>query len=302
MTKCTSIHHLAGTAIAAFLALSSTSALAQDASVPAEAPAATAPAPPSPAIVLPPVTTTRPATRPVIEEAPEIAPAAVKTRAPATRAAPARTAPRAVVVPAPAVPEAAAPTAELAPAEAQTVIPTEAGTADQPQVDPVAVAAPVQGDDSSSLLYAGLAGALGLGAIGLFAATRRRRVEPLDRSVEYEPAATAVEPAIAPSQPTPLVRPAFAPMAPWSEPRVTAAARPGDTNALTLNRAALLDRMVAAEPDSNNPFTSSKARRRRARLMLQSIESERWDDAELSPGFDWRKMAQAVEERDTVQA
>ena len=57
--------------------------------------------------------------------------------------------------------------------------------------------------------------------------------------------------------------------------------------------------MVAAEPDANNPFTSAKARRRRARLMLQSMDNNRWDDTELEPGFDWREQARATQARET---
>ena len=97
-----------------------------------------------------------------------------------------------------------------------------------------------------------------------------------------------------------LVSPAFNPLPAWSEPRAPAA-QP-DSRSLILNRSALIERMVAADPDSNNPFTSSKARRRRARLMLQSMENNRWEDAELSPGFDWRELAQAAQERETVSA
>lgn len=36
-------------------------------------------------------------------------------------------------------------------------------------------------------------------------------------------------------------------------------------------RAELIERMVAAAPDDANPFTSRKARRRRARLIMQSM-------------------------------
>ena len=166
----------------------------------------------------------------------------------------------------------------------------------------MATAQPASPDNSNDLLLAGLAGALGLGAIGLFAATRRRRVSPDDTVVEYEPVSEAAEPvAEAPQRNATLAAPTFSPLAAWSEPRVPQA-QPSDRSALNFNRAALIDRMVAAEPDANNPFTTNKARRHRARLMLQSMESDRWDDAELAPGFDWREMAHAVEERETVQA
>jgi hypothetical protein len=48
----------------------------------------------------------------------------------------------------------------------------------------------------------------------------------------------------------------------------------------------LLRRMVAAPPDAENPFRSRKARLRRARLILQSLEQKQKDAA--SEPFDWR--------------
>ena len=302
MTKTSNTHRLAGTAIAAFLALSSTSVWAQEASAPVAAPVAQ----PAPVIVLPPVTV-QPAPVPVIAAAPAV------EEAPAPRAA----APRALARTATANP-AAAPVSRTAPAAptpvSRDVIPPVAETAPITSVaeadalpadragPPVATTKPASPVDSNDLLLAGLAGALGLGAIGLFAATRRRRVEPDDTVVELEPVSAPAEPALAtPTPPATLITPAFTPIAAWSEPRAPLA-QPSDSRALNLNRAALLDRMVAAEPDSNNPFTSRKGRRHRARLMLQSLESNRWDDAELAPGFDWREMAQAVEERETIDA
>lgn len=297
MTKCNHPHRLAGTAIAAFLALSSTAILAQEAPAPIDATAAAPVAQPAPTIVLPSLATVQPMPAPAVESAPAV------EAAPAPRAgtsAPARTARAAPVRPVATAPVAASPAANPVSVEP----PIAAGTipSDLAPAEPVATAAPADRDDSNGLLLAGLAGALGLGAIGLFAATRRRRVEPADALVEYEPLAAPAAPvAVATPKPATLVAPAFTPMARWSEPRVPLA-QPADSRALSLNREALLERMVAAEPDANNPFTSGKARRRRARLMLQSMESNRWDDAELAPGFDWREMAQAVEERETVQA
>lgn len=167
---------------------------------------------------------------------------------------------------------------------------------------PIATAEPVAPDNSNDLLLAGLAGALGLGAIGLFAATRRRRASYDEPVVEYEPVSQPAEPvAQTPQRNATLAEPAFTPLATWNEPRVPQA-QPSDSSALNLNREALIERMIAAEPDTNNPFTSGNARRRRAKLMLQSMESDRWEDAELAPGFDWRQMAHAVEDRETVQA
>ena len=304
MTNRNPSHRLAGTAIAAFLALSSTSLWAQESPASVAAPIAQ----PAPTIVLPPVAV-QPAPSPVIASAPVIeaapAPRAAAPRAAASRVAPASRAAAAQAVR--AAPAAAALVARSVAAPAEVVAPiAPVAEADALPAElagpPVATAEPAAPDNSNDLLLAGLAGALGLGAIGLFAATRRRRSEPEESVVEYEPVSEAVEPvAEAPQRNATLAAPAFTPLAAWSEPRVPQA-QPSDSSAPNLNRAALLDRMVAAEPDANNPFTTNKARRHRARLMLQSLESDRWDDAELAPGFDWREMAQAVEERESVSA
>lgn len=293
MTKRNQPHRFAGTAIAAFLALSTTLAWAQEAPGPLDATVAAPVAQPAQTIVLPPVATVQPVTPPLAEVAP------VVESAPVARAAPVRTVRPATVAPAPAAVAVTAPAVEAAPVAAPVALDTF--SADEPPAQPAATAAPVSDDDSSSLLLFGLAGALGLGAMGLYAARRRRRVDRVDPASDYESAAAPVEPVVATPPRTTLVGPAFTPMARWSEPRVPAA-QPADNRALNLNRAALLNRMVAAEPDSNNPFKSDKARRRRARLMLQSLASNRWEVAELAPGFDWREMAQAVEERETVKS
>ena len=304
MTNRNLSHRLAGTAIAGFLALSSTSILAQEAPAPAETMTAAPAAQPAPTIVLAPVAV-QPA--PVSEAAPAVQ-AATASRAAAPRALARTATDRPVAAPvsrtAPAAPtpvarEVTAPVADTAPIA--PISGTDALPADLAGPS-LATAEPASNDNSNDLLLAGLAGALGLGAIGLFAATRRRRSEPENSVVEYEPVSEPAEPvAEAPQRYATLAAPAFTPLAAWSEPRVPQA-QSSDSSAPNLNRAALIDRMVAAEPDANNPFTTAKARRHRARLMLQSMESDRWDDAELAPGFDWREMAQAVEERETVQA
>jgi hypothetical protein len=51
-------------------------------------------------------------------------------------------------------------------------------------------------------------------------------------------------------------------------------------------RDALLEAMVNARPDAENPFTSRKARLRRARIILQSLEHEQKEKA--TKPFDWR--------------
>ena len=303
MTKNTNPHRLAGTAIAAFLALSSTSLWAQEVAAPADAPVS---APVAPTIVLPPVVL-QAAPAPVIETAPVIA------DAPAPRVEAAKpAAPRASTTTRPlagrAVPAVAAPIAREVTGPVEEIVPitpvAETDTLPADLAGPtVATAEPASTDDSNELLLAGLAGALGLGAIGLFVATRRRRpVEAADTVAEYESESITAEPVgETPQRYATLAAPAFTPLAAWSEPRVSHA-QPTDYRALNLNRSALIGRMVAAEPDANNPFTSGKARRRRARIMLQSLDNQRWEDAELAPGFDWREMAQATHERETVPA
>ena len=300
MTQRTTTHRLAGTAIAAVLALSTTSVWAQVSAPAAEAPVAVAA--PVPTIVLPPVAIP-PA--PVVEAAPVEAAPAPRAAAPRSVAAPrVTTAPRAASAPVSReVPDAsAAPKAATAVSDPAPLVPV-AETDPLPSdiaAPPVATAEPASPNDSNDLLLAGLAGALGLGAIGLFAATRRRKVVASDEPlVAYEPVSEPVT--AAPQRYATLAAPAFTPLKSWSEPRVPQT-QPVDSRALNLNRAALLDRMVAAKPDANNPFTSGKARRKRARLMLQSLDNQRWDDAELAPGFDWREMAEAVEQRESVTA
>ena len=118
MTKNINPHRLAGTAIAAFLALSSTSILAQEAAAPADAPVSAAVAP---TIVLPPVVL-QAAPAPVIETAPVIADApalradAAKPAAPRASTATRPVAARAVpAVAAPIAREVTAPVEEIAP-------------------------------------------------------------------------------------------------------------------------------------------------------------------------------------------
>jgi len=184
-------------------------------------------------------------------------------------------------------------------------------SAETPMVEETATAAPADNDASNVLPIAGLLAALGLGGIALFAVRRRRR-----QPDEVEPAMVAEEPIpVVPPRAAQIPAPAFTPAraftAPvmtlqqstqqtrpmWQEPRRAATA---PVSAQANNRQALLERMVAAEPDANNPFTSAKARRRRARLMLQSMDDQRWDNTELSPGFDWREQARATREQETV--
>lgn len=316
MTHSTNPHRFAGAAIAAVLALGSTPLWAQDIAPVAAPPAPVAAPVAPPAIVLPPVTAApaapvvdAPAPEPAVA-APSRERAAPRAAAPATRSAPARpaAAPVARTVSAPvAAAPAEAPVADIAPTEP---VATAATPIEEPQVAETATAAPANDSGDNILPIAGLLAALGLGGIGLLATRRRRRV-----SDEVAPVIIPHEPAPVPTARAESPVPSFAaaPLAAqpvmqqqatqpartaWQEPRRTAAA-PAATR---LNREALLDRMVAAEPDANNPFTSGKARRRRARLMLQSMDNNRWDDAELESGFDWREQARATQARESISA
>jgi hypothetical protein len=132
----------------------------------------------------------------------------------------------------------------------------------------------------------GILAALGIAGIGI-AAMRRRRRDPVYEDAEYEtePLAPA---AVAEPAPLPVAEEVPAYVAPVEAPRFVAAPatpRPafaGETSTAILaaaplpetaeERQELLDRMVAAEPDEGNPFTSRKGRMRRARIQLQHHE------------------------------
>ena len=116
---------------------------------------------------------------------------------------------------------------------------------------------------------------------GLLATAEVRRrsdgtaYEPAATVAPIEPAPAAVrEPAMILEPPTPVV-PTRAPAVALNGPVPTGEARE-----------ALLRRMVEAAPDAENPFTSGKARRRRARLILQARE-QRQREIDRKP-FDFR--------------
>lgn len=165
---------------------------------------------------------------------------------------------------------------------------------------------------------------LGGGAAAYFASRRRREDEGHDDAYETtpeqaygepEPAPRADEPAGGLEPEAPL--PAFAtvedvagsPGVVHDDPRrgeadremtgteelapATAATAEGEPFTMPAGpiprgeaRDELLRRMVAAPPDAENPFRSRKARLRRARLILQSLEQKQKDAA--SEPFDWR--------------
>lgn len=319
MTNKTHPLRFAGTAIAAVLALGSTPLWAQESAPIGEPPAAIAVPAPPPTIVLPTVAaapiapvTAAPVREPVVAATVVTRPAprtaAAVTRPAATRASAPPVAQEERIVPAPVEAPAAS-------AASDETIAIEQAPIGQAPVAETAVAAPADENSGNLLPIAGLLAALGLGGIGLFAARRRRRQpEEVTPAIVAHASAPATTPR--PMQPMPsptFVAPAMA-LRPtvsqnaqgtarpaWQEPR-RADAAPSSTQARQLNREALLVRMVAAKPDANNPFTSAQGRRRRARLMLQSMDNQRWDDAELAPGFDWREQARGARAQETVSA
>lgn len=279
MTKINAISPRNTMAISAMLMLSAGSAFAQEATVPVtEAPVVSAPvtappvtapaaitAPQAPTIVIP---TPAPEAAAVAAAEPEVAASVVSTTStaqpqPRTTQSPARTArSTSAAAPMAAVPAA---TAALAPsaAPAPSIATPASETAPTPSTAEPAAAS--NADDSSSdwaLPVAGGASLIVLGGIAL-ALSRRKRV--------YEEDADFVAP-VAP-RPTPRPQAEVRP-SPTSAatPRATAAMRSGWV-ATGSEREALIERIVASPPDAANPFTSAKARRRRARIMVQSMQT-----------------------------
>lgn len=141
-------------------------------------------------------------------------------------------------------------------------------------------------DVPDEIIAASILGVIGLGIAG-FVATRRRRRDEVVYDEVYEPDLAYAADAPTTSIPDELaVRP---------QDRAYAAAAPVGAAAFTMPhgpvpsgeaRERLLAEMVAAEPDEANPFTSAKARRRRARIILQAREQEQSQQA--AAPFDWR--------------
>lgn len=239
---------------------------------------------PAPAIVLP--ETAPPVLAEVAPDVAAVQPRAT-SRAQATRQAsatpvvdPARTAPIAVAAPAPV--DTLVSTASIEPAAAPVVALVSRLSAD---------------DATNEALIAGVLGALGLVAVGgvAIAATRRRRrsdnasenhqtVEQpaVEEAVVRDPlaarnSAQAVAPPVVPADNFAATKTAPAVASRAASTSVMAAPN-GDPIALPAalpqtfeERDALLKELVAAEPDRANPFTSVRARARRAKLIIQSL-------------------------------
>ncbi|SLK06649.1 hypothetical protein [Novosphingobium mathurense] len=189
-----------------------------------------------------------------------------------------------------------------------TVPPADAGA------DVAADAPPA--DDGSDLPIEGILGLLaaaGIAGAGIMAMrSRRKRVrQPRSRQPlpgTYKPAAT-YSPVRASADASASRAPAAAPMPAGGSAAMasTAAQTPArraperkvrapvtDSGPVPTGeeRHALLERMVAAPPDPGNPFTSRKARMRRARIQLQ--HREHLQKQGMAQSFDWRSYRPAT--------
>lgn len=197
---------------------------------------------------------------------------------------------------APAQPSA--PDAEpVVPADAPTVETEDVAGAEEPAqrgLNAMPVAVPVEpetlaqpADRSEEAILAGLLAALGLGAIGWAAVRLRRRNRrvaqirhtPVAKPASVEPVpaigSTAAAASIAPPTPSDIrdwMSPSHRVHADESVSNKGAAvALPMEVPGTFAERDALLRRMVEASPDRANPFRGSRARAKRARLILQSL-------------------------------
>ncbi|PKB19313.1 LPXTG-motif cell wall-anchored protein [Novosphingobium kunmingense] len=167
-------------------------------------------------------------------------------------------------------------------------------------------AQPDTGRGLEALALGGMLAALGAG--GLFLLTRRRRRTAIVDERAYEPEYRApvpprpVRPAVAGPAATTAV--ADRPVMTFATPTAGAAmvaersaaqrAEPVAQASLAdgpvpsgSDRHKLVEEMVAAQPDSANPFRTAKARRRRARLILQGREQRLQEKA--GQPFDFRQ-------------
>lgn len=171
---------------------------------------------------------------------------------------------------------------------------------------PPAVAENARADDPGTGFTAEAALAALLGAAGFIAAAllirsrRRRESDRADAAYEAVPYASPSAmmrpvmgvPVEAPD-PTPVSYAFYdtkAPLKLGDRPVIVEGEVPtGDA------REELLRRMIEAEPDASNPFTSRKARRRRARLILQSREHGQAAPHDSNQPFDWRSYRSSTQ-------
>lgn len=328
MTNRTQSLRYAGSAIAAALAIASTSSLAQDASAqfPAAPPSAPAPVvvvPDIPASTIPEPTTQSTVVVPTNEPATvqPIPTTTVETPEPEAAPAPAATTTRtrAAEPAVRAAPEPLTPVAAPEPTaiEETTVLPPL--TTAQP-VEPVTPVTTTEeqrtaNDDTGilALVLGGLA-FLALAIWGFVTIGRRRPVRRYAAETPAKPVTTvAAYPVVA--EPAPVVTREPIAITPRAETRLsgpsftarqaqTTGALPHAGASIALparmpedyaERDALMKRMIAAKPDRANPFTDRGARTKRARLILQSLgrdfsNSEPWIDLSQYPN-NWPELA-----------
>jgi hypothetical protein len=174
---------------------------------------------------------------------------------------------------------------ESAPVESAAVPTIEPFVADG--ADPVLQreAAPVADQSSSNLpLWLGVLAALAAAFAGFIAIGRRKSparlaisVPVLERRVMTPssalPSAPAAQSSAKVAQPSnPVALQSRSEPAPSLSHRGAAVALPRTLHASAEERDALLKRMVDAQPDQANPFTAKAARKRRARLILASLD------------------------------
>lgn len=263
MTKINAISPRSTMAISAMLLLSAGTAHAQEVTIPVtDAPVAAAPvvtpAPVTPTIVIP-TTTPEPVAAPATTAA--TTPVATPTAQPRPAARPAPRAPVRESAPARSTAAAAetTPVPTIAPVPAVAPAPVEEPAAAAP------VAANVATESASpdwALPIGAAATLLVLGGVGL-AVSRRRRV--YEEDVDFVPPVTT-RPSLRP-QPERRIAPPMPPERPSSPTYAMSAANTRTAS----EREALIERIVASPPDDANPFLSRKARRRRARIMVQSM-------------------------------
>lgn len=296
------------TAISAVLALTAIPALAQDMTSGTSLPTQPGSAPMPPTVIVPSVPSAIPpsaapppaasvperpvVTLPEIGEAPEVVP---ETAAPAEAAPPVAAPSR---DPAQAVARSA-PEATRVPTQADLGTARDGALAQGDAVPPAAAAAPrraepvqapAQREPGSGDLPAqgvlGLLAALGVAGAGIAAMLmRRRKVVDEHADHAWPVASTSVDDfaSIQPLEPAAEARPAEAGV-PIARAGPSSEALSQGPVPLAEDRQALLDAMVAAAPNAANPFTSRKARMRRARLILQHREHMQMQ----GKPFDWR--------------
>jgi len=301
MTKRQHPYRPAGVALVAALALAPTPMLAQ--AVADAAPLTAEPAPPPIEPVATPVEAASPAADAAATVQPLPAPSAtpVTTTVTTRKTAPARTtAPQArSTVPVRATTAARSETSRTAQA------PSVAAAEPPPAAVAVPAAAPAMAEstitsttaptkDNSALIATVLAAlaVFGLALWGFVAIGRRKRADErfaipvVERPIVAEPQALAAVPVERPRVPTP------APSMAHGGASVPLPRRLPDTFE---ERDALLKRMIDARPDRANPFTNRRARLRRARLILQSLDRDfadrkSWIDFSQYPG-NWPELS-----------